>query len=127
MPPNLLADVYESMVGAIYLDGGLEPAREFILEQLGPEIEAVAEGAARRQLTSRCCSRWPSANSTRRRSTACSTRRAPTTASASRSPRPDRPTHLPAAWGRNKKEAEQKAAMNALAQINGEPIPFEHD
>ena len=32
-----------------------------------------------------------------------------------------------AAWGRNKKEAEQKAAMNALAQINGEPIPFEGD
>ena len=32
-----------------------------------------------------------------------------------------------AAWGRNKKEAEQKAAMNALAQISGEPIPFEAD
>ena len=31
------------------------------------------------------------------------------------------------AWGRNKKEAEQKAAMNALAQINGDPVPFEHD
>src|SRR5437762_4280975 len=37
VPPNLLADVYESVVGAIYLDGGLEPAREFILRQLGPE------------------------------------------------------------------------------------------
>ncbi|HMF12016.1 MAG TPA: putative dsRNA-binding protein, partial [Gemmataceae bacterium] len=33
----------------------------------------------------------------------------------------------PGAWGRNKKEAEQKAAMNALADINGEPIPFEAD
>jgi ribonuclease-3 len=33
----------------------------------------------------------------------------------------------PAAWGRNKKEAEQKAAMNALAAINGEEIPFEVD
>ena len=32
-----------------------------------------------------------------------------------------------AAWGRNKKEAEQKAAMNALAQINGDPVPFEAD
>jgi len=31
------------------------------------------------------------------------------------------------AWGRNKKEAEQKAAMNALAQINGEEVPFEAD
>ncbi|HEV3235588.1 MAG TPA: putative dsRNA-binding protein [Gemmataceae bacterium] len=31
------------------------------------------------------------------------------------------------AWGRNKKEAEQRAAMNALAKIQGEPIPYEHD
>src|SRR4051794_41106748 len=45
VPANLLADVYESVVGAVYLDGGLEPAREFIMKQLGPEIEEVAEGA----------------------------------------------------------------------------------
>ncbi|MFL5339434.1 MAG: putative dsRNA-binding protein, partial [Gemmataceae bacterium] len=30
-------------------------------------------------------------------------------------------------WGRNKKEAELKAAMNALAHINGEPLPFPTD
>ena len=32
-----------------------------------------------------------------------------------------------AAWGRNKKEAEQKAAMNAIAQMNGDAVPFETD
>jgi ribonuclease-3 len=31
------------------------------------------------------------------------------------------------AWGRNKKEAEQKAALNALSQINGEPVPYPGD
>src|SRR5947209_3526092 len=31
VPSNILADVYESLVAAIYLDGGLEPARAFIL------------------------------------------------------------------------------------------------
>ncbi len=31
------------------------------------------------------------------------------------------------AWGRNKKEAEQHAALNALCQIAGEPLPFESD
>src|SRR3954454_22503957 len=45
VPPSLLADVYESLVAAIYLDGGLEAARPFILRHLGPEIEEVAEGA----------------------------------------------------------------------------------
>src|SRR3954454_3313300 len=45
VPASLLADVYESLVAAIYLDGGLGEARTFILRQLGPEIEAVAEEA----------------------------------------------------------------------------------
>ena len=35
--------------------------------------------------------------------------------------------HYASAWGRTKKEAEQKAAMNAIAQINGDPIPFKTD
>src|SRR5271168_1944690 len=45
VPASLLADVFESLVAAIYLDGGLEPARAFILKYLIPEIEHVAEGA----------------------------------------------------------------------------------
>jgi ribonuclease-3 len=32
-----------------------------------------------------------------------------------------------AAWGRNKKEAEQRAACNALSQMNDEPPPFLSD
>ena len=31
------------------------------------------------------------------------------------------------AWGRNKKDAEQRAAMNALSQLAGEAVPFESD
>src|SRR3712207_6155941 len=45
MPANLLADVYESLVGAIYLDGGLDPVKTFVLLHMGPEIEQVAEAA----------------------------------------------------------------------------------
>ena len=32
-----------------------------------------------------------------------------------------------AAWGRNKKEAEQRAARNALSELNGETAPFPSD
>jgi len=32
-----------------------------------------------------------------------------------------------AAWGRNKKEAEQRAAHNALCEIRGEEVPFPCD
>src|SRR4051812_21131657 len=37
VPSSLMADVFESLVGAIYLDGGLEPAKTFILKYIGPE------------------------------------------------------------------------------------------
>src|SRR2546429_1017282 len=41
VPANLLADVYESLVAAIYLDGGLDAASRFILKHMGPEIDHV--------------------------------------------------------------------------------------
>ena len=31
---------------------------------------------------------------------------------------------FPPAWGRTKKEAELKAALNALSAINGDPTPY---
>src|SRR5437667_5203376 len=45
VPSNLMADVFESLVAAVYLDGGLEPAKKFILEHINPEIEEIAEAA----------------------------------------------------------------------------------
>jgi ribonuclease-3 len=38
----LLADGYEALIAAIYLDGGLEAAAEFLLRELGEAIEAGA-------------------------------------------------------------------------------------
>src|SRR3954447_5797849 len=46
VPSSMQADVYESLVAAVYLDGGLEAAKAFILKQLIAEIEEVAEGTA---------------------------------------------------------------------------------
>src|SRR3954454_17909220 len=33
-PPSVLADVFESLIGAIYLDGGMEAAQRFILQHI---------------------------------------------------------------------------------------------
>jgi ribonuclease-3 len=41
IPASILANVFESVTGAIYLDGGLEHARRFILNNLAPAIERV--------------------------------------------------------------------------------------
>jgi len=41
LPSSLAAAVLESVIGAIYLDGGLEPAAQFILRTMTGQIEAV--------------------------------------------------------------------------------------
>src|SRR6266540_2678718 len=41
MPSNLLADVFEALVAAIFLDGGWEAAKAFVLEFIDPEIDLV--------------------------------------------------------------------------------------
>jgi ribonuclease III len=85
IPPSLLADVFESLVAAIYLDGGNDASQRFIQQYLGPEIELAAAGdmggnykSLLQQLAQREFSNSP-------RSTFCWTKRDPTIASASRS------------------------------------------
>ena len=37
--PSILADAFEAVIAAIYLDGGMEPATEFVLHYVVPAIE----------------------------------------------------------------------------------------
>jgi len=126
VPASMQADVFESMVAAIYLDGGLEAARRFILRYLAPEIELVAEGASGgnaksllQQVAQREFNATPQYHLLDEKGPDHS-KCFKIAAIIGRQP-------YAAAWGRNKKEAEQKAAMNALAQINGEVVPYACD
>jgi len=42
--PNFLADLFEAVVGAIFLDQGIGAATDFVLTALRPDLEAAAEG-----------------------------------------------------------------------------------
>ena len=42
MPSSLAAAVYESIVAAIYLDGGFEKVKEYVLRTMTPKIESIA-------------------------------------------------------------------------------------
>jgi ribonuclease-3 len=126
VPASMLADVFESLVAAIYLDGGLEPARTFILKHVGPEIEQVAEsahGGNYKSLLQQVAQREFSATPQYQ----VLDEKGPDHSKCFKVAAVIARHRYPAAWGRNKKEAEQKAAMNALAQISGEPVPYETD
>ena len=42
MPSSLAAAVYESIVAGIYLDGGFDVAKEYILKTMGPKLESIS-------------------------------------------------------------------------------------
>jgi ribonuclease-3 len=126
VPPSVLADVFESLTAGIYLDGGHEAARTFIHTYIGPEVELAAAGelggnykSLLQQLAQREFGSTPTYHMLDEKGPDHS--KCFKIAAAL-----GRHTYA-GAWGRNKKEAEQKAAMNALAQINGDPVPFEAD
>lgn len=43
LPKSVLAGLFESLVGAIYLDGGAEAARSFVLRHMEPHIERTLQ------------------------------------------------------------------------------------
>jgi ribonuclease-3 len=43
LPPSVLANLFEAVTAAVYLDNGLDAARAFVLRVLGPEMRAVAD------------------------------------------------------------------------------------
>ncbi len=123
MPPNLLADVFEALVAAIFFDGGYDVAKEFVLKFIGPEIERVAQEALGSNSKSQL-------QQVAQREFGSTPRYV---ILDEQGPDHDKCFKIAAeidgqqyepVWGRNKKEAEIKAAMNALAEIEGQPTPY---
>jgi ribonuclease-3 len=124
VPASVLSDLFESVVAAIYLDGGMEAARPFIDRLLGPEIDKVVSGelgsnhkSLLQQLAQRDFGLTPTYEVV-----------------AEEGPDHSKSFHVSAqigsrryapAWGRNKKEAEQRAASNALVELGEIPAAAE--
>ncbi|MHC5540986.1 ribonuclease III [Singulisphaera rosea] len=125
-PSSALADVFESLIGAIYLDGGMEAAQQFILRHIEAEIEATVGGQGGinyksnlQQVAQRQFGETPTY--------LLLDEKGPDHSKCFKiSAQIGRQSYAPA-WGRNKKDAEQRAAMNALCQLAGEAVPFESD
>ncbi len=123
-PSSILADVFESILGAIYLDGGMDAAKQFLIRLIEPEIEATVSGQGGtnyksnlQQVAQRIYGAAPTY--------LLLDEQGPDHSKCFKiAARVGEQSFAPA-WGNNKKDAEQRAAMNALSQIAGEPIPFE--
>jgi ribonuclease-3 len=126
VPPSLLADVFESLLAAIYLDGGDAAAREFIQRYINPEIELAATGELGgnyKSLLQQLAQRESGATPTYQ----LMDEKGPDHSKCFKISAQIGRTRFQAAWGRNKKEAEQRAARNALSELVGEPVPFPSD
>ena len=117
LPRSLEAGLLEGVIGGIYLDGGLEPAREFILRAFGSMIEnahakspngnykSLLQQVAQDKYGVTPCyylmdEKGPDHNKCFESEVVLGER------------------HFPSAWGATKKEAEQKAAYNALVELD---------
>jgi len=126
VPQSLLADVFESLVAAIYLDGGDLAARKFITDAIGPEIELAAEGETGnnyKSLLQQLAQREHGATPTYQ----LLDEKGPDHSKCFKIAAQFGGNRYPAAWGRNKKEAEQRAAQNALSHLRGQPPPYASD
>jgi len=127
LPYSVPAAALEAVLGAVYLDGGLEAARQVLMPHLGPILERIERSghqlnfkSALQQHTQRTLGESPVY-----------------LLLDERGPDHDKDFEVcvmvggrrfPAAWGKSKKQAEQKAALHALRElgltrvVNGEEI-----
>ncbi len=116
LPVSVTANLVESIIGAVYLDGGYFPSREFILKHLGPELEDVFNDRVPKNFKSlfqQECQRILGTTPSYRTLEAEGPdhRKAFTVAAVVRGQEYGR------ANGVNKKEAEQEAARHALEAL----------
>lgn len=125
LPGSILANAMESFIAAIYLDGGLEKARSFILEVFREEIDkmlgdhdadnykSLLQHHAQKNLGKVPEYRLLEVKGPdHHKSFSVAVRIGEKL--------------FPSAWGATKKEAEQRAAENAIAAIQGDPPPYLH-
>jgi len=126
VPQSVLSDVLESLIAAIYLDGGTEPAREWVLTYFGPEIESAAAGDTGgnyKSLLQQFSQREHGVTPTYH----LLDEKGPDHSKCFKMTAQIGSQRYPPAWGRSKKESEQRAAHNAICHLRGDELPFPSD
>ena len=123
IPDSIFANTLEAFIAAVYLDGGMNAARKFILQVFRDDITEMLQDtdahnhkSVLQTYTQKYLGQVPEykvldVQGPQHRKTfniqVCVGNRL-----------------FPSAWGVTKKEAEQRAAENALAVLHGQPVPY---
>lgn len=116
LPSSVAAAAVESVIAAIYLDGGIEPAKAFILEHMVPLIEAAAESAHHQNYKSALQQHAQQA-SPHHPVYILLDEKGPDHAKCFEVCVEINGRRYPSAWAHAKKEAEQRAAYNAMIEL----------
>ena len=124
IPQSVIAGCFEAVVGALYLDGGLAVAQRFLEQVTLGEIERLALESTEenhksrlQQIAQRDFQFTPEYQ--------LLDEQGPDHSKSFKVSAQIGPETYPAAWGRTKKEAEQRAAKNALCVLEGETPCFD--
>ena len=116
LPRSVAAAVFEAIIGAIHVDGGLEPSQRFVLEHVRPRIDEALDDEHKRNYKSMLQQRAQRVHNTTPEYQLLDEKG------------PDHnkcfeiavvlgSKHFQSAWGTTKKEAEQLAARVALEDL----------
>lgn len=116
LPRSLAAGTLEAVIAAIYLDGGLEPAREFVLRHLDGELRKATESQHQFNYKSQL-QQWAQREMNATPLYELLDEKGPDHAKCFEIAVTIGDRRFPSAWGPSKKEAEQKAAQLALVHL----------
>ncbi|HET6422441.1 MAG TPA: ribonuclease III [Planctomycetaceae bacterium] len=122
VPSSVLAAVFESLVAGVYLDGGLEATKRLVEPWVTGEIEHALQsthGKNYKSLLQQFAQKSLGATPVYQ----LLDEKGPDHSKCFKVAAAVGPETFLAAWGPNKKEAEQRAAENAWHQLQGEPAP----
>jgi len=130
LPGSVVAAVYEALIGAIYIDGGMESARRFILDGLKPFIER-AEASGHQSNFKSVLQQASQQHFQMTPQYLVLDEKGPDHAKCFEVCVEIGARRFPSAWGASKKEAEQVAALYALtdlglaSQVDGGEVQIE--
>lgn len=123
IPQSIMAAVFESLVAGVYLDGGHEAVKRFVERVISVEIDRALElthlknyKSMLQQLSQKRFGETPVYR--------LLDEKGPDHSKCFKVSAMIGPQLYAAAWGPNKKEAEQRAALNALHEIEGKELPY---